>query len=80
MKNKKHVIEKYLKEYHYIKQIDSIIWYYDPATFRPRYSEDKNILYSSGQNKFYDHLTKKFFTPRQFARYITRLNHLKAFW
>ncbi|HEY5267704.1 MAG TPA: hypothetical protein VII94_01055 [Candidatus Saccharimonadales bacterium] len=70
MKNKRNIINKYLSQYEELG-IDTII-YYNSKAHRTEvlwFKESDMYITRNGQ-----------FTLKQFYKYITRLNNLKAFW
>lgn len=77
MKNKAKIISKFLWKYKSITIKDSIVWFKNEQGIA-EYSVDTKA--SPGDKQFYNHLTKQYFTVKQFARYITRMNNLKVFW
>lgn len=77
MKRKGKIISKFLWKYKSITIQDNIVWFRNDQGVA-EYSVDMKA--SPGKKQFYDHTTKQYYTAKQFARYIARMNKLKAFW
>lgn len=77
MKRKSKIISKFLWKYKSISIRDGIVWFKDD-TGKAQYSLDTKAILGSRQ--FYSHSTNQYYTAKQFARYIVRMNQLKVFW